>query len=74
MEPNSGCYFQALQSFLDAVEGVRRQDEALNRVLSVNGNVSDEPCSELQYLLKVSISAAIQNKSVPILHHVLLVE
>ncbi|VDK80884.1 unnamed protein product [Litomosoides sigmodontis] len=44
---------KALQSFLDAVEGIKRQDEALNRVLSADGNVSDEPCSELQYLLKV---------------------
>ncbi|CAG9533982.1 unnamed protein product [Cercopithifilaria johnstoni] len=44
---------KALQSFLDAIEGINRQDEALNRMLSPDGNVSDEPYSELQYLLKV---------------------
>uniref|UniRef100_A0A158Q7J8 Nucleoporin_N domain-containing protein n=1 Tax=Elaeophora elaphi TaxID=1147741 RepID=A0A158Q7J8_9BILA len=44
---------KALQSFLDALEGINRQDEALNRMLSRDGNVSDEPYSELQYLLKV---------------------
>ncbi|KAL3993762.1 Nucleoporin Nup120/160 family protein [Acanthocheilonema viteae] len=44
---------KALQSFLDAIEGINRQDEALNRVLSHDGNVSDELYNELQYLLKV---------------------
>ncbi|EFO22252.2 hypothetical protein LOAG_06232 [Loa loa] len=44
---------KALQSFLDALEGINREDEALNRVLSPDGNVPDEPYSELQYLLKI---------------------
>ncbi|KAK6102919.1 Nucleoporin Nup120/160 family protein [Brugia pahangi] len=44
---------KALQSFLDAVEGINREDEALNRVLSPDGNFSEEPYNELQYLLKV---------------------
>ncbi|EJW84189.1 hypothetical protein WUBG_04899 [Wuchereria bancrofti] len=44
---------KALQSFLNAVEGINREDEALNRVLSPDGNFSEEPYNELQYLLKV---------------------
>ncbi|MCP9261467.1 hypothetical protein DINM_004472 [Dirofilaria immitis] len=44
---------KALQSFLDAVEGINREDEALNRMISPDGNVPDEPYNELQYLLKV---------------------
>ncbi|VDK68116.1 unnamed protein product [Onchocerca ochengi] len=44
---------KALQSFLDAMEGISRGDEALNRMLSPDGNVPGEPYDELQYLLKV---------------------
>uniref|UniRef100_A0A915PSA8 Uncharacterized protein n=1 Tax=Setaria digitata TaxID=48799 RepID=A0A915PSA8_9BILA len=55
-----GCAFaglgdpeKALQSFLDAMEGISREDEALNRTLSPDGNVPDGSYSELQYILKV---------------------
>ncbi|OZC07683.1 hypothetical protein X798_05319 [Onchocerca flexuosa] len=44
---------KALQSFLDAMEGISREDEALNRMLSPDGNIPNETYDELQYLLKV---------------------
>ncbi|VDM94978.1 unnamed protein product [Thelazia callipaeda] len=44
---------KALQSFMDALEGVSREDEALNRVLAPDGNNPEEPFDELQFLLKV---------------------
>lgn len=69
-QPDNNFYLQALQSFLDAVEGISREDEALNRMLSPDGNVSDGPYSELQYLLKVTLDISViiqQNKLMPVI-------
>ncbi|VDK38347.1 unnamed protein product, partial [Gongylonema pulchrum] len=44
---------KAMQSFLDAVEGVRREDQALNRTLNTRGVDPSRPFTVVKYILKV---------------------